>query len=135
MGYVDGDGYIRPWLNELAFAPVDYRENGPVDEWSGDEGCGVQYFSQQGVARLAPAAGFNFGNMPFPEQLVQVQKAMQAGDERARAIYETIGVCFGYAIAHYASFYEIEKPAHPWPRHLRRRRANHHRPCRASAGG
>lgn len=108
VGYVDGDGYIRPWLNELAFAPVDYRENGPVDEWSGDEGCGVQYFSQQGVARLAPAAGFNFGNMPFPEQLVQVQKAMQAGDERARAIYETIGVCFGYAIAHYASFYEIE---------------------------
>ncbi len=106
-GYVDPNGSIRPWLNELAFAPVDYRENGPKDEWSGDEGCGVQFFSQQGVARLAKAAGFDFGKMPFPEQLVEVQKAMKEGDGRARKIYETIGTCFGYAIAHYADFYEI----------------------------
>jgi len=106
-GYVDANGSIRPWLNELAFAPVDYRENGPRDEWSGDEGCGAQYFSQQGVARLAKLAGFEFGPTPFPEQLVEVQKAMKAGDERARKIYETIGTCFGYAIAHYADFYEI----------------------------
>ena len=106
-GYVDPNGSIRPWLNELAFAPVDYRENGPRDEWSGDEGCGAQYFSQQGVARLAKVAGFEFGTMPFPEQLIEVQTAMKAGDERARQIYETIGTCFGYAIAHYAEFYEI----------------------------
>lgn len=106
-GYVDASGSIRPWLNELAFAPVDYRESGPRDEWSGDEGCGVQFFSQQGVARLAKLAGFDFGSMPFPEQLVQVQQAMKAGDERARQIYQTIGTCFGYAIAHYADFYEI----------------------------
>jgi len=106
-GYVDPSGSIRPWLNELAFAPVDYRENGPKDEWSGDEGCGVQFFSQQGVARLAKLAGFEFGAMPFPEQLVEVQKAMKAGDDRARKIYQTIGTCFGYGIAHYADFYEI----------------------------
>lgn len=107
-GYVDESGSIRPWLNELAFAPVDYRENGPRDEWSGDEGCGAQYFSQQGVARLAKAAGFEFGSMPFPEQLVEVQKAMKEGDGRARKIYEAIGVCFGYAIGHYADFYSIQ---------------------------
>ena len=106
-GYVDPNGSIRPWLNELAFAPVDYREDGPKDEWSGDEGCGVQFFSQQGVARLAKAAGFEIGSMPFPEQLIEVQTAMKAGDDRARKIYETIGTCFGYAIAHYADFYEI----------------------------
>lgn len=107
-GYVDPDGYIRPWLNELAFAPVDYRENGPADEWSGDAGCGVQYFSQQGVARLAPLAGIALpAEMPFAEQLVEVQRLMAAGDPRARAIYETIGTCFGYAVAHYADFYEI----------------------------
>lgn len=106
-GYVDPNGSILPWLNELAFAPVDYRENGPKDEWSGDEGCGVQFFSQQGVARLAKVAGFEFGGMPFPEQLVEVQKAMKNGDDRARKIYQTIGTCFGYAIAHYADFYEI----------------------------
>ena len=107
-GYVDPEGHIRPWLNELAFAPVDYRENAPVDEWSGDAGCGVQYFSQQGVARLAPLAGIALpAEMPFAEQLVEVQKLMAESDPRARAIYETIGTCFGYAVAHYADFYEI----------------------------
>ena len=106
-GYVDGSGHIRPWLNELAFAPVDYRRGGPVDEWSGDEGCGVQFFSQQAVARLAPVAGFELGGLPFPEQLVKVQESMKAGDERARRIYETLGTCFGYAVAHYADFYEL----------------------------
>ena len=79
-----------------------------MDEWSGDEGCGVQYFSQQGVARLAPAAGFEISDLPFAEQLVKVQEAMAAGDERAAKIYETIGTYFGYGIAHYSDFYDIE---------------------------
>ncbi|MEO7319109.1 MAG: ROK family protein [Chthoniobacteraceae bacterium] len=107
-GYVTADGSITPWLNELAFAPVDYRDDAPADEWSGDIGCAVQYFCQQGVARLAPLAGLTFPKeMKFAEQLVEVQKLMAAGDDRARKIYETIGVCFGYSIAHYAEFYDI----------------------------
>jgi predicted NBD/HSP70 family sugar kinase len=107
-GYVTPAGNITSWLNELAFAPIDYRPNGPRDEWSGDHGCGAQYFSQQGVARLAAKAGFGFASsMPLPEQLIAVQTAMNSGDERARAIYSSIGVCFGYAIAHYAEFYDI----------------------------
>jgi hypothetical protein len=32
---------------------------------------------------------------------------MAANDPRARKIYETIGICFGYAIAGYADFYDI----------------------------
>jgi predicted NBD/HSP70 family sugar kinase len=107
-GYVDAHGHIKPWLNELAFAPVDYRDDAPLDEWSGDRGCGALYFSQQAVARLAPVAGFDFGNMPFSEQLVCVQEAMQKDDPRAENIYETIGVYFGYAIAQYAEAYELE---------------------------
>ncbi len=107
-GYVRPDGAITPWLNELAFAPVDYREGAPRDEWSGDLGCGVQYFSQQGVARFAAKAGFDFADsMPFADRLVEVQKAMAAGDPRAAAIYDSIGVCFGYAVAHYADFYDV----------------------------
>ena len=107
-GYVTASGAITPWLNELAFAPVDYRDDAPADEWSGDRGCAVQYFCQQGVARLAPLAGLTFPKeMKFAEQLVEVQHLMRAGDERARRIYETIGICFGYAIAHYAEFYDI----------------------------
>jgi predicted NBD/HSP70 family sugar kinase len=107
-GYVTPEGGLTPWLNELAFAPVDLRADAPADEWSGDRGCGVQYFSQQAVARLAPAAGFNFpSEMPFAEQLVQVQERMAVGDERAAKIYSTIGTCFGYALAHWADFYEL----------------------------
>ncbi|MDD3277086.1 MAG: hypothetical protein PHP93_08570, partial [Kiritimatiellales bacterium] len=107
-GYVTPEGNITSWLNELAFVPVDYRKNGPVDEWSGDAGCGVQFFSQQGVARLAPLTGINFSKKtPFAEQLVEVQTLMSKGDERARRIYETIGVCFGYTIAYYSDFYDF----------------------------
>ena len=108
VGYITPDGNVTDWLNELAFAPVDYRDDAPSDEWSGDIGCGAQYFSQQAVARLAPAAGIDFPeDMPFPEQLIEVQNLMKKNDPRAVKIYETIGVYFGYAIANYADFYEI----------------------------
>jgi predicted NBD/HSP70 family sugar kinase len=108
-GYVTRDGNITPWLNELAFVPVDYRDDAPADEWSGDIGCGVQYFSQQAVNRLLPAAGIEVpAEMPVAERLVEVQKLMAQGDTRARKVYETIGTCFGYAIAHYADYYDIQ---------------------------
>jgi predicted NBD/HSP70 family sugar kinase len=106
-GYVDANGHIMPWLNELAFAPIDFRDAAPLDEWSQDRGCGVAYFSQQAVARLAPAAGFDFGRLAVAEQLAQVQAAQLADDPRAAAIYETIGGYLGYAIAHYADYYAI----------------------------
>ena len=109
-GYVTPTGHITSWLNELAFAPIDYRPDAPRDEWSGDVGCGVQYFSQQGVGRLAERAGFAFpAAMSLPGQLIRVQEAMAAGDPRAVSIYESIGVYFGYAVAHYADFYEIRQ--------------------------
>jgi predicted NBD/HSP70 family sugar kinase len=107
-GYMTPQGGITPWLNELAFVPVDYHEAAPRDEWSGDHGCGVQYFSQQAVGRLARIAGCELpAGLPLPEQLIAVQEAMAAGDTRARAIYESIGTAFGYAIAHFADFYEL----------------------------
>ncbi len=109
VGYVDAHGNITGWLNELAFAPVDYRLDAPADEWSGDIGCGVQYFCQQAVIRLAPAAGITLkeGNMPG-DKLLEVQALMKNGDERARRIYETIGVFTAYGVAHYADFYDLE---------------------------
>jgi predicted NBD/HSP70 family sugar kinase len=107
-GYVTPQGNITNWLNELAFVPIDYRADAPVDEWSGDGGVGAQYFSQQAVARLAPAAGIEFPtDMPLATRLAEVQARMARGDPRARRIYESIGVYFGYAIAHYADFYQI----------------------------
>ncbi len=108
VGYVGSDFEITGWLNELAFAPVDYRGDAPIDEWSGDRGCGVQYFSQQAVARLLPSAGIEVPEgMAFPEQLENLQELMAADDKRASEVYDTIGVYLGYALAHYADFYEI----------------------------
>lgn len=108
-GYVTRDGNITSWLNELAFAPVDYRPDAPRDEWSGDYGVGAQYFSQQTVGRLLPAAGIDVdATLPLPEKLKHVQALMANGDARAANIYQTIGAYLGYAIAHYADFYDFD---------------------------
>jgi len=108
-GYVNGDGNITSWINELAFVPVDYNPNAARDEWSGDYGCNVQYFSQQAVGRLLkPAAIEVDSTLGLPEKLKHVQKLMDQGDARARRIYETIGVYLGYAVAHFRDFYELE---------------------------
>jgi predicted NBD/HSP70 family sugar kinase len=37
-----------------------------------------------------------------------VQQARAENDPRAAAIYRSIGVYLGYAIAHYADFYDLE---------------------------
>ncbi len=108
-GYVTARGTITTWLNELAFAPVDYNPHAPVDEWSGDRGCGALYFSQQAVGRLMKPAGIPVSpDTPLPVRLEQVQSLLKQGDPRAARIYRTLGVYFGYTIAHYADFYLIE---------------------------
>ncbi len=108
-GYVNASGNITSWLNELAFVPVDYRPEAPIDEWSGDRGCGVQYFSQQCVERLLAPAGIELEpSLPLAEKLKRVQRLMERDDARARKIYQTIGVYLGYGVAHFAGFYDLE---------------------------
>ena len=108
-GYIDMDGNITTWLSELAFAPVDLHPEAPADEWSGDLGCGAQYFSQQAVGRLLPASGIEYdASLKLPEQLEIVQALMEQGDERALKIYDAIGIYLGYSLAHYAEFYDYE---------------------------
>ena len=109
VGYIDKYGNITGWLNELAFAPVDFNKGAMVDEWSGDYGCGVKYFSQDGVIKLAPRAGIELDESLSPaEKLKVVQGLMEQDDPRAADIYETIGTYFGYAIAYYSVFYDIK---------------------------
>jgi predicted NBD/HSP70 family sugar kinase len=109
-GYIAPDGGIPGWIDELAFAPVDVSPAAPADEWSGDQGVGAMYFSQQAVNRLAPAAGMVFAaDMPLPERLKAVQARMEKGDEAAAAIYRTIGIYLGYTVPHYADFYDIRQ--------------------------
>lgn len=108
-GYVTREGRLTSWLNELAFAPLDYAAAAPVDEWSGDHGCGAQYLSQQAVGRLLAPAGIEADPaLSLPEQLVQLQELMAAGDERAARVYETIGTYLGYALLGYRDLYDFD---------------------------
>jgi len=108
-GYADGSGNITGWLNELAFMPVDYNFLSTVDEWSGDYGCGVKYFSQDAAIKLAPAAGIEIDDKLTPSEKMRMIHVLHAnGDRRAGKIFETIGCYLGYSIAQYADFYDIK---------------------------
>lgn len=108
-GYVDINGHITGWLNELAFAPIDYSPTAPVEEWSRDVGCGASYFSQQCVFRLASKAGIEIPwDLTDADRLKFVQEKLEAGHEGAMKIWQSIGVYLGYGLAHYADFYDIK---------------------------
>ena len=105
-GFVDVKGCVTGWLNELAFVPVDASENAMRDEWSGDIGCGVKYFSQDGVIKLAPRAGIELEASLSPaEKLKVVQKLMEEGDSRAAKVYASIGVYLAHTLAYYHDLY------------------------------
>lgn len=109
-GYVDSNGLITGWLNELAFVPIDYSKDAMLDEWAGDLGCGVKYFSQDGIIKLAQNAGITFKDSLSPaEKLKVVQQLMKDGDKRAVKIYESMGYYLGYAAAYYAEFYDMNR--------------------------
>ena len=106
VGYVDEEGRITGWLNELAFVPVDAQPDAMRDEWSGDIGCGVKYFSQDGVIKLAPRAGIELDENASPaEKLKAVQALMAQDDPRAAKVYESIGVYLGHTLAYYYELY------------------------------
>ncbi|HEV2691678.1 MAG TPA: ROK family protein [Verrucomicrobiae bacterium] len=109
-GFMDRQGRILGWLNELAFVPVDLQPNAAVDEWSQDKGTGVMYFSQQAVNKLLPAAKIKMPEkLGLPERLKEVQNLMAKGDARTVKIYETIGIYLGCALAQYTDFYDYEQ--------------------------
>jgi len=109
VGYVDEDQNVLGWINELAFAPVDLQETAMQDEWSTDYGVGCKYFSQDAVIKLAPWAGIEIPEeLSLAEKLKFVQKLMEADDERAIAVFETIGAYLAYTTVLYSQFYNIE---------------------------
>ena len=109
VGFVDPDGCIKGWLNELAFVPVDAAPDAMQDEWSGDIGCGVKYFSQDAVIKLAPAAGIALADDLSPAQkLKEVQKLMEVEGSSAEGIFRTMGVYLGHTMALYHHFYNFK---------------------------
>lgn len=108
VGYVNGEGNITGWLNELAFAPVDLQENGPIDEWSLDVGVGCKYFSQDAVIRLAEDAGVKFDpELTLAEKLKYVQN-LGKGNKVFDNVFKTIGGYLAFGLAFYNMFYDVE---------------------------
>lgn len=112
-GYITPDGSLLGWLNELAFVPVDYNKEAMVDEWSGDYGCGVKYFSQDGIIKLAENAGVKFDSDWSPaRKLKYVQDLIENGTpeekELAEDIFLDLGTYLGYTIPYYAHFYDFK---------------------------
>lgn len=108
-GYINTQGGLNGWLSELAFVPVDFNPKAAVDEWSGDAGCGVKYFSQDAVIKLAENGGMKFDKGLTPaEKLKKVQALFEGDDGLARRIFRDIGVYLGYTIPYYREFYDIK---------------------------
>lgn len=108
-GYVDKNGNLEGWLNELAFMPVDFNKDAMVDEWSGDFGVGCKYLSQDAVIKLADYAHLNIDkNLTLAEQLKAVQELCENGDKTAEQIFKDIGVYLAYVLAFYQVFYDIK---------------------------
>jgi predicted NBD/HSP70 family sugar kinase len=101
-GYVDGHFGLSGRLHELAFVPVDLSEAAPTDPWSGDRGVGAQYFSQEGVIRLARAAGLPLTDgKPPAEQLMEVQILAAEGHTGAERVFRSLGVYLAHALPLY----------------------------------
>ncbi|AUD66065.1 transcriptional regulator [Tenericutes bacterium MZ-XQ] len=108
-GYVDQKGHITGWLNELAFVPVDFNQEAAIDEWSGDYGVGVSYFSQDAVIKLAPNANIHFdADLSPAEKLKVVQGLAENKHEGALEIFRTIGIYLGYGLGFYQRFYPMK---------------------------
>ena len=109
VGYVNGDGNVLGWINELAFAPVDLAPTAMQDEWSKDFGVGCKYFSQDAVIKLAPAAGIELDPELSPAEKLKVVQGLAAdGHEGALDIYRSIGTYLGHTVLLYSMFYDLE---------------------------
>jgi hypothetical protein len=112
-GFIKKGGQLTGWISELSFVPNDFNVNSVKDVWSGDYGCGVEYFSQEAVIKLAENAGIKFGEDLTPaNKLKYVQNMLENGNEEekniATNIFSDIGIYLGYTISLYDHFYEFK---------------------------
>jgi len=108
-GFVDSSGHLSNWISELAFAPVDASPNAAMDVWTRDIGVGVQYFCQEAVIKLAPAAGISLKKYETPaKKLKAVQELLGEGHEGAASIFRSIGCYLGHTVPFYYGIYKAD---------------------------
>ena len=108
-GFVDKTGNIPSRMNEIAFMPVDASPMAAQDDWSGDIGLAVKYFSQEAVIKLSKTAGISLSDSSTPaEKLEAVQKMLEDGNDKAASIFRTIGCYLGHTAPLYYDIYEAD---------------------------
>jgi len=108
-GFVDSTGHLSNWLSELAFAPVDASPKAAKDVWTLDIGVGVQYFCQEAVIKLAPAAGIDLDGYETPaKKLKAAQNLLDDGHEGAAAIFRSIGSYLGHTAPYYYDIFKAD---------------------------
>ena len=69
----------------------------------------MSYLSQQCAFRLAAKVGIELpSNITDAEKLKLIQGKLEQGHDGALKIWKSMGIFMGYAIAHYADFYDIK---------------------------
>jgi len=108
-GFVDKEGSIAGWLNEIAFMPVDGSPLAAKDEWSNDTGVAVHYFCQEAVIKLAEPAGISLAGFDTPAQKLKwVQDLLTEGHEGAADVFRSIGSYLGHTAPLYHDIYGAE---------------------------
>ena len=108
-GYVNREGKIPGWLDELEFVPLDMAENAPCAEWSGDKGTSVDYLSQQAAVRLGEILGIPLDpTLPMGARFRSIQNLMDTGDSKAMMIFMEMGRFLAGAVRCYDLFYDLD---------------------------
>jgi hypothetical protein len=80
-----------------------------MDVWTRDIGVGVQYFCQEAVIKLAPAAGISLDKYETPAQkLKAVQVLLDENHEGAAAVFRSIGCYLGHTTPFYYEIYKAK---------------------------
>lgn len=108
-GYLDDDGCLTGWLNVLENMPVHFGQSDPNDPLSAVATCASDYFSEEGVLRLAEQAGIVFGKDATSRQrLRSLQLQAEQESSKSKLVYRTIGTILGHSLAYYHSLYKFQ---------------------------
>lgn len=123
-GYVDAEGRLTGWINELAYLPCDLNPDAIHNPWSPHSGDAAMYMGQRAASKLSVLGGVDvpeemkpwhpkmneMNHAPHAQCLKLIQAAMKDPEKAPQVslIYESIGVYLGYTIAMYVEHYEIK---------------------------
>lgn len=108
VGYVNAEGNILGWFNELAFAPVDLSESAMQDEWSATMALAASILAGCGDQAGSCCGDYTFGHADACGEAQGSAKTYFLKDWAAAG--ESIaasGVYLAHALALYDQFYEI----------------------------